>query len=84
MSAGSFAQVYLLLLAFWFYPRYGPVVRAPGAGSLTAVCIGTPSENRDPGFSTESSDAILLKELKSMIQEHSAHRKSPSSGYVYG
>jgi len=38
---------------------------------------GTPSEKSDydPGFLMDSStDAILLKELKSIIQEHSTHR----------
>lgn len=35
--------------------------------------IGTPPENDDPGFPPDSSDAILLKELKSIIQEHSTH-----------
>ena len=38
--------------------------------------IGSPSEipNCAGGFSTDSSDAILLKELKSIIQEHSTDR----------
>ena len=41
---------------------------------------GTPSEKSDydPEFFTDSStDAILLKELKSIIQEHSTHRLFP-------
>ena len=38
--------------------------------------IGTLSEvpKYDPEFLTDSSDGILLKELKSMIQEHSTNR----------
>jgi len=38
------------------------------------TAIGTPSEGHDPGFFTDTSDTILLKELKSIIQEHSTHR----------
>ena len=34
----------------------------------------TPLETDDHGFLTDSSDAVLLKELKSIIQEHSTHR----------
>lgn len=38
--------------------------------------LGTSSEtlNCDPGFLTDSLDAILLKELKSIVQEHSIDR----------
>lgn len=38
------------------------------------AAIGTPPGTYDSGFLTDSSDAILLKELKSIIQEHSTHR----------
>ena len=40
------------------------------------MVIGSPSEkpDDDAGFLTDSSNAILLKELKSIIQEHSTHR----------
>ena len=46
----------------------------PYARLLNVNGTGTPSEEYDPGFLTGSSDAILLKELKSIIQEHSTHR----------
>ena len=43
------------------------------------MSTGSPSETDDPGFLTDSSDAVLLKELKSIIQEHSTHRPFSSS-----
>ena len=42
------------------------------------MVTGTPSEEYDPRFLTDPSDAILLKKLKSIIQEHSTHRQSPT------
>ena len=39
----------------------------------------TPSERQDlAGSLADSPDAIVLKELKSIIQEHSTHRQSPT------
>ena len=50
------------------------------------TAIGTSSEtlNCDPGFLTGSSDAILLKELKSIIQEHSIDRTFFIPRAIYG
>ena len=45
---------------------------------ISVVDIATPpAEYYDPGFLEDSSDGILLKELKSIIQEHSTHRSFP-------
>jgi hypothetical protein len=41
---------------------------------LTAIIAGVPSEDHDTELFTDSSDAILLNELKSIIQEHSTDR----------
>jgi hypothetical protein len=40
---------------------------------------GIPSESYGPEIPTDASDAILLKEFKSIIQEHSTHRQSTTT-----
>ena len=76
MSASGFTQVDLLRIARQFHSRCCfPKISTYEYYSRRMV-IGTPSEVHDPEFLTDSSDAILLKELKSIIQEHSTHRLS--------
>jgi len=79
MSASGFAQIDLLRTTGQFKTRYRFVVCPLYYARLLKAdgYTGTPSEKSDydPGFLTDSStDAVLLKELKSIIQEHSTHR----------
>lgn len=59
------------------------LLKSTCCGSHANSVPGTPSEVDDPGVLTDSSDAILLKELKSIIQEHSTthhHHTNTHSG----
>ena len=79
MSTSGFAQVDLLQTTGQINPRYRLLYVLHPRSLKTNGYIGTLSEksDHDPGFRTDSStDAILLEELKSIIQEHSSYRPS--------
>ncbi|KAF9644074.1 heavy metal translocatin [Thelephora ganbajun] len=59
------------------------LLKSTCCGSQANSIPGSSSETHDSGFLTDSSDVILLKELKSIIQEHSTHHHQytgPHSG----
>ena len=77
MSSSDLAQIDLLRTTGQINPRYC-LLHVLYPRSLKANgYIGTLSEksDHDPGFRMDSpTDAILLEELKLIIQEHSAYR----------